>query len=118
MRAKRRQERQQQEDAKRQENITRRQEERERRNTVQQIVQSLGETEDKPRGQIERIVTHLGIDQSLHFLQKTEQIEEQGGMMLTDGSRRRSKGGVYFYLVRQQLQSEQRQADIKVIFAK
>jgi phosphorylated adapter RNA export protein len=118
MRAKRRQERQQQEEAKRQTIIARRQAERAVRNTIQQIAQSLGETDDKPRGQIERIVNHLGIDQALDFLRETEQIEEQGGMMLTDGSRRRSKGGVYFHLVRQQLQAEQRQADIKTIFTK
>ncbi|HLZ58360.1 MAG TPA: phosphorylated adapter RNA export RNA-binding domain-containing protein, partial [Ktedonosporobacter sp.] len=62
------------------------------------IADRLGETETGPRKQVERIVWTLGRTQALVLLERTVQIEEQGGMMLPDGSRRRTAGGVFFTL--------------------
>jgi hypothetical protein len=62
------------------------------------IADRLGETEEGPRMQIKRLVGVLGRTQALAMLEKTIQIEEQGGMMLPNGSRRRTPGGVYFHL--------------------
>jgi CspA family cold shock protein len=72
---------------------------REAARVAAEIADQLGETEDQPRAQIERIVQHLGVDTALAWLQETLEIEAQGGMWLGDGSRRKTPGGVYFKLV-------------------
>lgn len=115
MRSKRKKERQQQQDTVKQ---ARKQEERTFKKTIVHIAETLGETEWKPRTQIERIVEHLGADFAMTKLAEAEHVEAQGGMMLSDGSRRRTKGGVFFYLVRQWLKEAKRQPDIKEIFYK
>jgi hypothetical protein len=74
--------------------------------TTELIADQLGETEEEPRRLIYRIVKHLGVDPSLAFLQRTHEIEAAGGLMLPDGSRRRTIGGVYFYLVRHETAPE------------
>ena len=72
------------------------------------IAQELGETQAVPIKQIRRTVQRLGPDAALAFLQETQQIEAQGGLMLPDGSRRRTPGGVFFFLVRQRVTPEDR----------
>ena len=72
------------------------------------IAQELGETQPVPLAQIRRIVQRLGPDAALAFLQEAQQIEAQGGLMLPDGSRRRTPGGVFFFLVRQRITPEDR----------
>ena len=64
------------------------------------IAQQLHETEAGPRVLIQRIVRLLGEENALRYLQETIRIEEGGGMMLQDGSRRRTPGGVFFSVVR------------------
>jgi phosphorylated adapter RNA export protein len=101
MRAKRQRERQQRQEEQRRDAATRRQEARAFRDTVNRISQELNETEKRVVEKIETIVSRLGIEQSLAYLQETQTIESQGGMLLADGSRRRTPGGVFFYLVKQ-----------------
>ncbi len=67
---------------------------------TQEIAAQLGETERGPRGQVGRVVGRLGPDRARAFLTRTQEIEAAGGLMLPDGSRRRSPGGVFFHLVR------------------
>jgi hypothetical protein len=62
------------------------------------IAERLGETEQGPRDQIWRIIRALGRTQTVALLEETLRIEAAGGMMLADGSRRRSPGGVFFHL--------------------
>lgn len=62
------------------------------------IAQTLGETEHVALQQLQRIVWALGRTQSRQLLEQTIQIEENGGIMLQDGSRRRTPGGVFFHL--------------------
>src|SRR5947207_14055784 len=62
------------------------------------IAEQLGETEEGARKQIGRIVWALGRTQARALLSRTLLIEEQGGMVLPDQSRRRTKGGVFFHL--------------------
>jgi cold shock CspA family protein len=76
--------------------------------TVNTIITALGETEPEPIGMIERVVAFLGTETSLELLRETQQIEEQGGMWLRDGSRRRTTGGVFFRLLQQRLTKSQR----------
>ena len=72
------------------------------------IAQELGETQPVPLAQIRRIVQRLGPEAALAFLEEAQQIEAQGGLMLPDGSRRRTPGGVFFFLVRQRISPEDR----------
>ena len=62
------------------------------------IAATLGETEEGPRKNIERIVRAVGRTHAKELLSMTLQTEENGGLMLSDGSRRRTPGGVFFYL--------------------
>jgi hypothetical protein len=64
------------------------------------VARELGETEPAAIGQIERIVERLGAKAVQAFLRETLEIEAQGGIMLSDGSRRRTPGGAFFYLVK------------------
>jgi hypothetical protein len=70
-------------------------------NEVEQtIAEQLGETEPEPLQLLHKVVKKLGPEQALAFLKETQEIETQGGLLLPDGSRRRTPGGVFFYLVR------------------
>jgi hypothetical protein len=62
------------------------------------IAERLGETEELPRKGIVQIVHAAGRTQAVALLEQTLQVEAAGGMMLPDGSRRRTPGGVYFHL--------------------
>lgn len=42
----------------------------------------------------------LGKELAIQFFEETKKIEEEGGMMIMNGSRRRTAGGVYLYLVK------------------
>ena len=64
------------------------------------IAGHLGETEAEPLKLLCKVVKKLGPEQALAFLKETQEIEAQGGLLLPDGSRRRTTGGVFFYLVR------------------
>jgi hypothetical protein len=66
----------------------------------QTIAERLGETEPEPLKLLHKVVMKLGPEQALAFLKETQEIEAQGGLLLPDGSRRRTPGGVFFYLVR------------------
>jgi hypothetical protein len=50
----------------------------------------------------------LGAERALAFLEQARAVERQGGLMLPDGSRRRTFGGVYFRLLRDGVTSNQR----------
>lgn len=66
---------------------------------VQRIIaERLGETERVSLNQIWRIIRALGRTQAVALLEETERIEADGGMMVLDGSRRRTPGGVFFHL--------------------
>lgn len=76
--------------------------------TVSHIAKTLGEVEEIPLTQIAGVVRALGEQEALGLLKETLDIEEKGGMMLADGSRRRSPGGVFFQLARKRLPPEER----------
>jgi CspA family cold shock protein len=68
-----------------------------------EIADQLGEIEAEPREMIARAVKYLGAETAQGWLEETLKIEEQGGMWLRDGSRRRTPGGVFFKLVQERI---------------
>lgn len=75
---------------------------------ARRIADQLEEKDSKPRKQITMIVQRAGIEFSDSVLEEVEKIEAEGGMMIENGERRRTKGGVFFYLARQRLPEDVR----------
>jgi PHAX RNA-binding domain len=75
-----------------------------------QITDQLGETEAAPRAQIRRILQTLGPERTQAFVEQALEIEMNGGMLLPDGSRRRTLGGIFFRLARDHVSETERQA--------
>jgi hypothetical protein len=73
---------------------------------AQQISEALGENEEQPRRQISEIVEHCGVEFAQSLLQETLETEANGGLMLPDQTRRRTVGGVFFYLARGKMPRE------------
>jgi PHAX RNA-binding domain len=71
-----------------------------RAEAVTTIAQKLGEVEREPLKRLKAVVKILGPDQALALCEKALEVEQQGGMLTRDGTRRRTPGGVFFYLVR------------------
>jgi hypothetical protein len=61
----------------------------------QTIAKHLGETEAEPLKLLHKVVKKLGPEQALAFLKETQEIEAQGGLLLPDGSRRRTPGASF-----------------------
>lgn len=78
--------------------------------TAIEIAESLGESEERPRSQITAIVRELGPLVSRELLAETWRVESGGGMLVGDGTRRRSPGGVFFALARRRLPRKARRA--------
>jgi hypothetical protein len=73
------------------------------------IARTLGETQRVPWAQIRRIVEALGPEPALALVAEVHALEAAGGMLVPDGHRRRTPGGVYFVLARERLTPEQRE---------
>ncbi len=78
--------------------------------TAAEIARQLSETNAFALGQIKRIVQRLGTDQALAFLKEALEVETGGGLTTSDKKRRRTLGGVYFYLVKHRISAEDRRA--------
>lgn len=74
------------------------------------IAARLGESDFAVVQQIWRIVSFLGIAEAWRFVVATEVVEAEGGMRVPDGTRRRTKGGVFFTLVKAHLAPDVRAA--------
>ncbi len=73
--------------------------------TTAAIAAQLGETHAGARATIWRIVRTLGPDRAQAFVAQALEVEANGGMIVPDGSRKRTLGGI-FYLVRTQVSDE------------
>lgn len=82
---------------------------------VQEIMDNLGETDIVPCRQITGIVQICGPAFARMMLDETLHIEESGGMPVRDGSRRRTPGGVFFYLTRGRVSLNMQQALFKTL---
>ncbi len=81
---------------------------KELKKVVAEIAGLLGEKLPTPKEHIRRLVILRGVDYARKLWEETLAIEENGGMMLPDNTRRRTVGGVYFHLARIQLSPEHR----------
>ena len=68
--------------------------------TTDKLAAQLGETEPIPRKHLKRALRILGPEPTQALLDQTMETERNGGLMLSDGSRRRTPGGVFFHLIR------------------
>jgi hypothetical protein len=118
MRAKRQREKQQKKEQEKQAEVKQRQEAKVFQRRVTTLIESLGETNDRALLQIDRIIERIGIDFAEQKLGETEEVEAQGGLMVPVENRRRTKGGVFFFLVKKVLKEEGRKEDMKEIFYK
>jgi len=71
-----------------------------RRALAGEIAAQLGETAPEPAGLIARALRLLGEERVRATVARALEVEAAGGMMVPDGSRRRTPGGVFFYLLR------------------
>lgn len=72
------------------------------------VADTLGETSDQARNQIFRTLLYGGVKLGLEALAKAVEIQANGGMMVLDGSRPRTFGGVFFFCARELMTFEQR----------
>src|SRR5687767_7637844 len=75
---------------------------------IETICSTLNEGEERPRTQVTAIVEALGEVRAMALLAETQRIELSGGMLVPDGSRRRTPGGVFFVLARRALSPHDR----------
>jgi len=71
-----------------------------RRALAGEIAARLGETAPEPARLIARALRLLGEERVQAIVARALEVEAAGGMMVPDGSRRRTVGGVFFYLLR------------------
>jgi hypothetical protein len=74
---------------------------------AERVAEQLGETGTGPREQIRRAFEVVGPEAVQAALEEAQRIEAAGGLMLKDGSRRRTPGGVFFYVLRQRVSREE-----------
>jgi len=71
------------------------------------IAAQLGETEAAPRATIWRTVRTIGPERAQAFVAQALEVEANGGMLISDARRRRTLGGIFFYLVRTQINDDE-----------
>lgn len=72
----------------------------EQKDAAKEIAEALGETEEAPCRQILRLVRVCSSGFGRAILADALALEASGGLMVLDGTRRRTQGGVFFYLAR------------------
>ena len=79
------------------------------REKAKEIAAKLSETDSYPIHQIELILKHLGLEFAQATLEETLKIEAEGGLTIQDETRRRTPGGVFFYLAKGKMDPSLRQ---------
>ena len=79
------------------------------------IAAQLNETDPGALTQISRILERMGAEFVQTALTDTLRLEAEGGMLTEDKQRRRTPGGVFFYLVRGRVSPEDRKALFPII---
>ncbi|MEI8165116.1 MAG: hypothetical protein WCG26_02020, partial [Chloroflexales bacterium] len=74
---------------------------------MDQIAAALSETNPRAIWQLNNYTKHKGVEAALALLQRTLDLDAQGGMLVPNGNRRRTPGGVYFALARETLTADE-----------
>lgn len=86
---------------------------RQRQAAVEEITQALGDPvarKSQAWWQYFFVVNAIGVDAARALVTEVRAIEDQGGMTTRDGARRRTPGGVFFVLAKNQLGGERMHA--------
>jgi hypothetical protein len=75
---------------------------------VAEFSTQLGETERGPVRQIKLLIQYLGLDLVRAKVEETLQIEADGGMLTSNQERKRTPGGIFFYLIKEAMPDEMR----------
>lgn len=75
---------------------------------AQEFAETLGETDGKPIEQIAQLIDRCGLEFVQKIVEETEKIEEKGGMKTHDRKRRRTKGGVFFFIAKGRMDADVR----------
>lgn len=67
---------------------------------LKEVVDELDEQEPLPQLMIRNLISLIGVDGVEEFMERTREIEATGGMLVASGSRRRTKGGVFFKIAK------------------
>ncbi|HEU5087850.1 MAG TPA: hypothetical protein VFT99_10405, partial [Roseiflexaceae bacterium] len=70
------------------------------------IAEQLGENSPQAVALIGRILRTLGSDATQQFVAEAQRLDETGGLLTEDGSRKRTLGGTFFYLVKEHLRAQ------------
>ncbi len=71
-----------------------------------EIADRLGETDTMPRLLVKQIVYKCGAELASAWFNETLRVEEQGGMMMETLGRRRTPGGVFFFIAKKNMPAE------------
>jgi RNA recognition motif-containing protein len=82
------------------------------RKAIEDILAQLEETDDVPLRQIDAMARLCGLPFVEALVNEALEVEAGEGIMTSDGTRRRSKGGVFFYLARYRMSPDVR----KIVF--
>jgi hypothetical protein len=77
---------------------------------VQTIAARLGENKAGPLGELERLVAAIGADRALALLDEALKLVAAGGQLTDDGRRKRTAGGIFFKLAKDQMTPAERAA--------
>jgi RNA recognition motif-containing protein len=78
------------------------------RKAIEEIVATLEETDEVPLRQIDAMARLCGLPFIEALVSEALEVEAREGIMTSDASRRRTKGGVFFYLARYRMSPDVR----------
>jgi hypothetical protein len=82
------------------------------RSLAERVITELGEEEESAHRQIEALVYYCGVEMIERTLEETHRVESEGGLTVKSGDRRRTPGGVFLFLMNQQITPEIRRETI------